>query len=433
MTIDKSIRQHYDVPGTKKIKGQLHKLAYITEKEIKALKKMGGIETRTPEGILAYPPPGERGGPGSGAEGRAPSGGGEGGRSPGDHHPPSRPVSRPAPVVTTAVAPPSILSREVKPAHLADTGGSLSIITRVEEPRHHSIDTPIQIKEQKILDEIREKEKEQFDADWGFEDKKGLEPTVPPKKYKDVVVHHPEVDDVVPTKIRDYYSPTGYQDLSRDLSDTGETWGERAEAGIKRGSGILGTMGKIALTGLTAGAGAGLFGKDIATIAKLANYKKNYDRIQKSTIGKKLGLKELDISNLKSTIDKVADLRSRPSDMPEHLGERGFRTRDDTPPRDGDGIQTAVTGEDVISESIKKYISLNDDQVNYIRAQLKGRDPEELRGILAQAKSRIESGEANQMEKDVFALVQEYLVDPTQYIAHGGRIDGPLMGGSRYI
>ena len=102
-------------------------------------------------------------------------------------------------------------------------------------------------------------------------------------------------------------------------------------------------------------------------------------------------------------------------------------------PVDRDGIQKAVTGEDVISESIKKYTSLNDDQVNYIRAQLKGRDPEELRSILAQAKSRIESGEANQMEKDVFALVQEYLVDPTQYTAQGGRIDGPLMGGSRYI
>ena len=102
-------------------------------------------------------------------------------------------------------------------------------------------------------------------------------------------------------------------------------------------------------------------------------------------------------------------------------------------PVDRDGIQKAVIGEDVISESIKKYTSLNDDQVNYIRAQLKGRDPEELRGILAQAKSRIDSGEANQMEKDVFALVQEYLVDPTQYTAHGGRIDLPLMGGSRYI
>jgi len=43
MAIDKSLRQHYDVPGTKKIEGQLHRLAYITAKEAKALKKMGGI------------------------------------------------------------------------------------------------------------------------------------------------------------------------------------------------------------------------------------------------------------------------------------------------------------------------------------------------------------------------------------------------------
>ena len=133
--------------------------------------------------------------------------------------------------------------------------------------------------------------------------------------------------------------------------------------------------------------------------------------------------------NLRSTIDK-----RRPSDMPEHLGDRGFRTRRETPEGgEGGDIQTAITGEDVISESIKKYTSLTDDQVNYIRAQLKGRDPEELRSILAQAKSRIESGKANQMEKDVFALVQEYLVDPTQYIAHGGRIDKALGGRVRDI
>ena len=162
--------------------------------------------------------------------------------------------------------------------------------------------------------------------------------------------------------------------------------------------------------------------------------KKRYDALQKSAIGEKLNLKELDFSNLKSTIKKATDRRSRPSDMPEHLGERGFRTRRETPEGgEGGDIQTAITGEDVISESIKKYTSLTDDQVNYIRAQLKGRDPEELRSILAQAKSRIESGEANQMEKDVFALVQEYLVDPTQYTAQGGRIDSPLMGGNRYI
>ena len=81
MSIDKSLRQHYDVPGTKKIKGQLHKLAYITDKEVKALKKMGGIETRTPEGILAYPghhgssapsgPSGPSGGGGVGGGGRS--------------------------------------------------------------------------------------------------------------------------------------------------------------------------------------------------------------------------------------------------------------------------------------------------------------------------------------------------------------------------
>ena len=58
MTIDKSLSQYYDVPGTKKIKGQLHKLAYITPKEAKALKKMGGKEVITDSGIPAYPPQG---------------------------------------------------------------------------------------------------------------------------------------------------------------------------------------------------------------------------------------------------------------------------------------------------------------------------------------------------------------------------------------
>ena len=132
--------------------------------------------------------------------------------------------------------------------------------------------------------------------------------------------------------------------------------------------------------------------------------------------------------NLRSTIDK-----RRPSDMPEHLGERGFTTRAKHEPVERDGIQEAITGGDVITETAKKYASLNDDQINYIRTQLKGKDPEELRSILTQAKSRIESGEASDIEKDVFALVQEYLVDPTQYTAHGGRIDSPLMGRNRYI
>ena len=111
MSIDKSLRQHYDVPGTKKIEGQLHKLAYITAKEAKALKKMGGIETRTPEGILAYPPPGERGGPGSGAEGRSPGGGGNGGG--GNIH--RDPPHITAPVVTYRTPTVAPITRDVMP------------------------------------------------------------------------------------------------------------------------------------------------------------------------------------------------------------------------------------------------------------------------------------------------------------------------------
>jgi len=141
MSIDKSIRQHYDVPGTKKIKGQLHKLAYITDKEAKVLKKMGGIETRTPEGILAYP--GHHGSSGSSAGvsqgGGGHGGGGEGPRG-GHHHPPARPTP-----VTTAVASPTILAKETKatkPAHLGDTGGSLPTPVPDKGPDHLSHNAP---------------------------------------------------------------------------------------------------------------------------------------------------------------------------------------------------------------------------------------------------------------------------------------------------
>ena len=54
-------------------------LAYINEEEAGILKLLGGSGDMTPQGIPTYgAPPGERGGPGSGAEGRAPGGGGGG-------------------------------------------------------------------------------------------------------------------------------------------------------------------------------------------------------------------------------------------------------------------------------------------------------------------------------------------------------------------
>jgi hypothetical protein len=302
----------------------------------------------------------------------------------------------------------------------------------IETPiRHHGVDTPTQIKEQIVLDEIREEEKERFDADWEFEDKKAKAPTTFEPKTKTYEKHVPFTDDPVEI-ITQMQSPTYYQDKSKI---GGETWGERAEAGIKRGSGILGTMGKIALTGLTAGAGAGVFGKDIANIAKAAKWVGRGKKIKTALDkGKIYGI---DISNLKSTIDKAADRRSRPKGMPEHLGERGFRTRDETPTRDGDGanIQQAITGEKgVLTEGAETLGLTNEQREQYLLMQNK------MKMALDQGSYTNQQGQVIQLNDQQIEQLQNYIDNLNNILgtvlqgaAHGGRIDGPLMGGSKYI
>ena len=130
MSIDKSIRQHYDVPETKKIKGQLHKLAYITPKEAKLLQKSGGVETRTPEGILAYP--GGAGTPGGYGGGAGFGGSGGGGGGGGGHHVDTGAARRADAARAAAAASAAEQARtdalnasRAKPDHLGDTGGGL--------------------------------------------------------------------------------------------------------------------------------------------------------------------------------------------------------------------------------------------------------------------------------------------------------------------
>ena len=67
-----------DAPVNKVVDGQDHQLSYITAGEANTLVNQGGVPTMTDSGIMAYPPPGERDGPGSGSEGRSPSGEGRG-------------------------------------------------------------------------------------------------------------------------------------------------------------------------------------------------------------------------------------------------------------------------------------------------------------------------------------------------------------------
>jgi len=225
--IDKSLKQHYEVTASKKkkIKGEWHKLAYITPKEAKLLQKSGGVETRTPEGLFAYPggagtPGGYGGGPSGPSGPSGPPGGGDRQMSYSAPAPsPHRPDPVPTRVVTTAKAPPSILSK----GPLEDTRG----------------DTPDKLIEQIILDEIRKKEKEQFERDQDYMDLKAKAPKTwaPPKKTYERGT--PFTDDLIETVTPPKYSPTYYQDRSKI---GGETYGERAEDMMPRG-GIMSTIG----------------------------------------------------------------------------------------------------------------------------------------------------------------------------------------------
>jgi len=67
-----------DAPVNKVVDGQDHQLSYITPGEANTLVNQGGVPTMTDSGVMAYPPPGERGGPGSGSEGRSQGGEGRG-------------------------------------------------------------------------------------------------------------------------------------------------------------------------------------------------------------------------------------------------------------------------------------------------------------------------------------------------------------------
>ena len=163
--------------------------------------------------------------------------------------------------------------------------------------------------------------------------------------------------------------------------------------------------------------------------------KKRYDALQKSAIGEKLGLKQLDLSNLRSTIEKGTDRRSRPKDMPEHLGERGFRTRDETPTRDGDGIQTAITGEKgLLTEGAETLGITNEQREQYMLMQNK------LKTALGQGSYTNEQGQVIQLNEQQLDQLQNYidqldniLGTVLQTAAQCGRIGSPLVGGSKYI
>lgn len=113
---------------------------------------------------------------------------------------------------------------------------------------------------------------------------------------------------------------------------------------------------------------------------------------------------------------KKDPLRSIRKQMAKFTPNLTTGTRKTTPlvasDRDGQRVKTVAeqvaTGQGL--ESGAKLLGLDDAQQNYIRKIISGKDRRELQMIAGKAKISIDSGKASQIEKDVFQIIQEYLV-----------------------
>ena len=441
--IDKSIRADYAIQGggpnylgkQKMVRApkkwqsspdhEPAELAYITEKEKDILidldiyGSLNGKPNRGPSGIISLQ--GDLGGYGGsgGSSSSGGSGGGEGRPHGGWSAPAPRPAPRPSPHKDDSAAQAEAdRLNEAREAEARESAREKAIQVAALTPqtiapvRHHSADTPTQIIEQQILDTSKPTTPD-------------ILPEFKKREITTVTGGSPHTEGPID---RIVYQPTDFP--KRDYDPRTDP-----NALLKRPSGVLGTLGKIALTGLTAGAGAGLFGQDIANVAKLANYKKRYDALQKTALGKKLGLKELDLRNLTSNIDKA---KGRQFDPKDPIGWTGEQKRTKTfHEGKGDGeasiAKKVAGGEDVVTKTANQFAGT---EVEGQIADLVQNDLNQALKYYSMMTPKIEAGKANKQEMDAYELLGYYLneVAPKQQnVAYGGRIDKPLTGRSRDI
>ena len=326
--IDKSLKQHYDVPETKKIKGQLHKLAYITAKEANLLQKSGGQKVMTPEGIPAYPPQGrsvQHGGQKSTPR-DAPQR---------DHHPP---VHTPAPE-------PDRQDRARQQAAIEQAAAQTKVAEAIiNTPSNEELlktgilqgpELPITTGEGMIPGPIKG-----VISQPNIPITRDVIPAFVPRKTTTVTGGIPHREDPFQKIV---YQPT---DLPK------RTYDPRTDpnALLQRGSGIgdaLKTMGKGALEMAL----MPFLPKPVRTAWQT---KKRYDALQKSALGEKFNLKKLDFSNVESTIEKAKGRRFDPKDP---IGWTGEQKRKKTfHEGKGDGQQ-----ETTVQEAIAGKTSLGAD------------------------------------------------------------------------
>ena len=199
--------------------------------------------------------------------------------------------------------------------------------------------------------------------------------------------------------------------------------------------------GKLALTGLTAGAGAGVFGKNVADIANIAKWGKRAYDIKEGKgiygyVGKKLGL-DKKLSNLTSTIDKAKAAKFR--DERTTLGKQDIE--DWERKQNWSGIKSAVGGggdgqggtqaqvpKDVVTASVEKFSSEDANKIRNAYSQLQGViDSGVYQGRQLTAE---EIQMLQQKSLEIQKLMKQYLVDPDELsLARGGIADLYRYGG----
>ena len=427
MAIDKSLRQHYEVtaPRKKKIKGQLHKLAYITDKEAKLLQKSGGVKTKTSKGIFAYPPPGERGGPGSGAEGRSPGGGGGGnGRS--------------AALAAQAAASAASAARSRAAAAAAETDrqNRNAEAEAAAKARSQAANTPISGGESmarfgtpvyagtttKVADDMisRGEGKTDEDAREKFISQQYIKPR---NIYEGTDLEEQREIDRIRAERNLQFNPN----LSRDER-------QNLEVGLglrepKQSSGFLKGLGTLA---------ASVFLPAILPAKAAAAYKVYNTAKTASAFAKKFGVTDTDVvqSLTKNVLNKdilkqtLKDDKPKVADRHPGTGKKKRTTTDDR----GDGVNRILPEslQSTVSEGTQQFLS-DEQKEQYLVAQNK------MKAALAEGYYVDSNGKQIALDDEqINALTQfitkidSLLVDPVM-MADGGRVDKAFGGRVRDI
>ena len=327
------IEKSLTAPRKKKVKGQLHKLAYITDKEAKLLQKFGGQKVMTPEKIPAYPPPGERGGPGSGAEGRSPGGGGNGGGGGGPQN--RNFVSSPPP---TQVRAPTVSDR-VSPVQSMAMKGDISLAGKTQEEAQASVDRDNKLEQMKKAMQGRVIYREPFEL---------------PTKRKPTMVKtsgtgpfdRGQDNNVYQDKIRQAkreveFDPNLSREEKVDRNKVLDNFVSKSTfAAEPKTYGIKNLL----TDALLFGSGVGFFGKGPKVASGLYRGVKRGQQLAELV---KPGITEDLLSKVKFSGNENVN-RSNVRD-----------TRDEQNTRDG---QRVSTGKDAVTRSIKKYTGVQDTQ-----------------------------------------------------------------------